>query len=368
MTNASFTVVSHNFTTLNDEHLELGIDIIPRFLAQRKPSHLYMYPLKTEPQIIIVPEAMPYSQFSVYLQTVTTDKFFGFSLMTIAVVMLLLIAVRYVEERKIVVLDSVTDVLNLLMNDNGCIKYQRLSVTEASIIVPLTFVGAVVVNGILSNLQSYLTRPVLQPQISTPEDIYSSMLPIFTWSNGWKTQLVKVLTNLTDSRFNNWDDRVAILLEDDFNSELGKFNRSASFLVDLTTANLLIAMQKRLEIKGFHNPQIRISNFLVAYRLSERFLFFGRLNEIIHRIKSAGLFDLWSRADDSKLAKFIKVARDENDVDRFPIPMFIVYGWIASVIIFLVEIVWNQVDCSAIFVDNIRSRLRRRSVGTYPDG
>ncbi len=340
MMNASYTLAEHNFTILYDEHFDFAIDILPRYFSQNRPNDLYIYPLKTEPQIIVVPEALPYSEFSVYLQTVTNDKFFGFSLITIAVVMLLLTGFRYIKQKEFLLFKSVADVLNLLMNDNGYIKYQRLTSVEALLIVPLTFVGAIIVNGILSNLQSYLTRPVIQPQINTLDDIYHSMLPIITWTDGWKTELVRVLTNTT-SHF-NWEEKVIVLPEPLYNKQVGNFNRSGTFLVGLSTAKLLFYHQKRIGVKGYHNPNIRISNFFVSYKLSVRFLFFERLNDIIQRIHSAGLYQLWTRADNANMAKFIEVVPEVDDIDRFPIPMVIVYGWIASAIILLLEIIWKK--------------------------
>lgn len=65
--------------------------------------------------------------------------------------------------------------LNLVLNDNGAIDYQLLTCVEALLIVPLTFVGMIFVNGMLSNLQSYITNKIIQPQIDTVEDIYRSI-------------------------------------------------------------------------------------------------------------------------------------------------------------------------------------------------
>lgn len=367
MMNASYMLVQHNFSILRDEHLEFGIDIIPRYFRQSEVSQLYIYPLKTESQVIIVPEAVPYSEFSAYLQTVTTDKFFGFSLLTIAVVILLLNIFRYIKQRKISFFKTAADVLNLLMNDNGRIRYSQLSPVEVLLIVPLTFLGFVIVNGILSNLHSYLTRPVLQPQINTPEDIYRSTLPIITWSNRWKQQLIGVLSNLT--KYDDWADRIIILEEHLFDRHLANLNRSASLLIDLSTANLLLNYQKRIDIKGYHNPNIRISNFFVSFKLSDRFLFFERLNDIIHRIQSAGLYQLWTRTDDVDLAKFIKLKAEKLDVDRFPIPMFIIYGWIASVIVLVLEIFWKHFKLSQITIlaEKIGQFLRNFSCKTKID-
>lgn len=80
---------------------------------------------------------------------------------------------------------SEADVVNVPMNDNGAIKYPFLSRYEACLLLPLTFVGLIFVNGILSSLQSFLTRPIRQPQINTVEDMYQSQILITTTHEFW---------------------------------------------------------------------------------------------------------------------------------------------------------------------------------------
>lgn len=177
--NCSFVEVEHNFTNFNNTWLsELyrnGIDIIPGFIRQDAMEKLAMYPFIMDPLNIVVPAALPYSAFSAYLRAVTSDKIFVYFLIAISVVMLLLLIFRYIKQRKVLIFQSVADVLNLLMNDNGAIKYMQLSSIEIMLIVPLTFVGLVFVSSVLSTLQSFVTRPVLQPQINTIESVYENI-------------------------------------------------------------------------------------------------------------------------------------------------------------------------------------------------
>jgi len=239
---------------------------------------------------------------------------------------------------------SVADVLNLLMNDNGYIRYQQLSCAEVFLIVPLTFVGFVIVNGILSNLKSYLTRPVLQPQIDTIEDIYRSPLPILV-DKEWKTALTDVLTNST--KYENWSDKI---IEEDaeiYEKQLITYNTSTTILTSMKSVNVLLRLQKRLNIKGFRNPRIHMFCDVFTYYVNPKFLFFNRLNEIIHRIQSAGLYELWLRKDDSKYEdEILKGSRKEMIVKNFEFPSFIIYGWLAGVIMLVIEIIWKNFKLS----------------------
>lgn len=366
--NASFVIVP---VSSSSESTEKRIDIIPnlyQILAFMKNLSFHIYPLRMEAQVIVVPEALPYTEFSAYVRTLTSDTFFGYSLITIAAIMLFLSAIRYIKQKKILFFQSVADVLHLLMNDNSFIKYQRLSLAEAVIIVPLTFIGLVIVNGILSNLKSYLTQPVLQPQINTIEEIYRSPFPIVAW-NGWKSQLVDALTRTTNHK--DWNDKILALKDAEFFEQLQMFNASASFLADQRYSQWVIEIQKRLKIKGFHNPKIQMFNYLVGYHVFYKFLFFERLHEIVLRIQSTGLWDVWWRIDyvgirNKILERNVERFKDQNKtlVANFEFPMLVVYGWLLSVIVFVIEIVWKNFKLSQmkklqrIFVKKLRQFLR----------
>lgn len=137
------------------EYMENEVFMFPTLFIQNDPRNLNMYHMHIRPVVIVVPEALPYSEFSAYLKTITSDIFFTYFLILIASVIVMLSVFRYKKHNKSVFFQSVTDVVNLLMNDNGYIEYGLLSRYEAFLIVPLTFIGLIFVNGIWSNLQSY---------------------------------------------------------------------------------------------------------------------------------------------------------------------------------------------------------------------
>lgn len=116
-------------TTLNKMNatyieVEDNFDIDTALYILDEVPHQHVYPLLINSQIIVVPESLPYSEFLFYLRYLTSDKSFVYSLVTIAAVMLLLIVFRYIQKKKILIFQSVTDVLNLLMNENGSINYR----------------------------------------------------------------------------------------------------------------------------------------------------------------------------------------------------------------------------------------------------
>lgn len=102
-----------------------------------------IYPMIMEILTVVVPKARPYPEFAAYLKTVTSDSFFGYSLIIIILIIFLITAFRYVKYKKILLYQSAADILNLLMNDNGAIKYQQLTYSEMFLIIPLTFAGMV---------------------------------------------------------------------------------------------------------------------------------------------------------------------------------------------------------------------------------
>lgn len=348
MMNASFRMVENNCSAIA-EYFANDIDFVPRIFFNEKSVEMSMYPIDVIPMVIVVPEAQPYSSFTAYIQTVTSDQFFGYALITIVLTMLLLGIVRYIQQKTIFFFRSVTDVLNLLLNDNASINYGKLSVVECCLIVPLTFMGFIIVNGILSNLTSYLTKPQHQPQVNSVEDIYRSENPISVWNEHWQHKLATMLT--MQSNHTDWSDKVVVrdglLLFEQFTL----FNRSVSFLEDLNYVKSLLRIQKRLNIKGYHIPDARMYKYLLTYPINRAFPFTDRFNEIVGRIVSAGLYDRWLREavgafEQDVVKKNLKVLKVREGIDRFPVPVFIVYGWIASIIVFAVESIWKRLKLS----------------------
>lgn len=295
----------------------------------------------------MVPEALPYPQFSSYLQTITSDSFFGYSLIIIVGVILLLTYFRYRKQKKILFYKSVIDVVSLLLNDNSGIKYGRLSITEVFSIVPLTFAGLIFVNGILSTLQSYVTRPIMQPQIDTLEDIYWCPYPIYTALKDEAIYVADILSNLSNT--GDWSNKIRVVESEEFLRQIGTFDKSKSFLLGRSFVNSVIRTQKKLNIKGYHIPRFYVYKFIGSYSVHNAFPFYERINEILHRIQSAGLYAHWIRDDEKRHANFLlqtyKPSKINENIDfvRFQLPMPIIYGWCLSIVIFVFESIWKKI-------------------------
>lgn len=344
--NASYTVVQYSVNKTTDYDIHVGgmSNISPPYPITIVKHHLL---------VIVVPEALPYGEFAAYLKAFTKNSFFGYSLILIIAVMLILSIIRWITRNRILILESVVDVLNLLMNDNTSIKYQRLHHSEFFVIVPLTFVGLVIVNGIFSNLQSYLTQPILQSQIHTIEDVYNSPLHIVAQTEYQKNLVANALNTL--SKHDNWADKIRV--DENVNSQAETYNRSLTFLSLLDSANKLLRVQKQLGIKGYHVTETYVHKYFHSHMVHKEFPFIDRLNEIIRRLQSAGLYDEWKRREDSLVDKlFIEEKREyfkyhtqtdvADEIEPFPIPMFIVYGWIAGSVILIIEIICK--NCKSI--------------------
>lgn len=360
--NATFTEVEVYLNSINDITLmELDtIDVMGTSYSVNPGDVVNVYPIIMEAFVIVVPEAMPYSEISTYLLAVTSGNIFSYSLISIIAVMLLLTFFRYMQQKKILFFRSAADVLNLLINDNLAIKYQELSRVEMFLIVPLTFAGFVITNGILSTLKSYLTRPVLQPQIKTVDDIYRSPFPIFSHYDMYLQSAIDVLGNL--SKHEDWTSKFYLAKFELVDKEMRMFNTSISFLERLSYANFVLDVQKRLNIRGYYVPELYIHKCIVSYPVNDDFPFIERLNEIIHWIRNAGLYEKWRKENFNEFVKyisqnreFIKTTREQSEVEQFEMPIFIVYGWIVGLIVFVIEIIWKKLKLSWI-VSQIKSK------------
>lgn len=144
-----------------------------------------------------------------------------------------------------------------------------------------------------------------------------------------------------------------------------EFSRSVSFLASDDTIGVNSLIQKRLNIIGYHNTNIEIARFLFSYPVGETFLFTERLNEIIHRLHSAGLHDQWLRKDYAAEVKFrLKIVwesmqKQEQAADNvLQFPFFIVYGWIGGIVVLVIEIIWKKFKISRL-MKWLRLRIRK---------
>lgn len=349
--NASLAEVGDNQKTPM-ELLKSGADVVKNVYVPRNEKDLDVYPVTFKDYVILVPESLPYSEFLTYLRNGMSAKIFIFSIISTIGSIVVLSILRYTKQKRNWIPQSAADVFNLLLNDNGHIKYQQLFRAEIFVVVPLTFVGFIIVNGILSNFKSHLTRPVLQPQIDTAEDIYISKLPVLTHSLPWKREIVQLLSGRTN--YSDWDERI-VVDEDEVQKCIEIFDSTKAIFVRSDLADYLLRTQRSLNIRGYHQIPIEFPKFLFTYMVHRRFLFFERLNDMIQRLKNSGLYDLWLRRDfairEGVILKYNLLRLQHQgtaSVERFEFPMLIVYGWLAGLVVFITEIIWKKVKGNSI--------------------
>lgn len=335
MMNASLEIVSPYVITKEN-------DIVMWQQRLYATSRNNLYPWVVHKFTVLVPEAQPYPEFMAYFIALTSSGVIALSIAMIVLIIGVLSFARFMRREKLQFFNCIVDVINLIMNDNGNIKYQRHSDVELFIIVPLTFVGLIFVNGILSALQSYVTRPVMQPQIDTIEDIYKSSLMIATRDRHSTTD---ALTNQLEK---NWTGRI------DDNGPLfmkmDEFNQSHCYVAADFESELYLQIQKRLQISGYHISRVHISSAFKSFSIyPPHFPFSERLNEILHRVYSAGLFTFWESITVDIMAKqawkikFETMKIEELELgNNVQLPSFIYYGWAASGLVFILEIIWKN--------------------------
>lgn len=186
----------------------------------------------------------------------------------------------------------------------------------------------------------------MQPQINTVEDIYKSPFRILTSDEFWERRTTNILESLFDQ--GHWDDKVVQVDLEELNSQIDSYNTSISFMSKRPSAKMLLDVQKRLNIRGYHISQLQIQKFVASYPVNPDFPFVERLNEIIHWIRNAGLYEKWLQDELSRTAlNYYKKCehlknRDETDIQTFPVPFFIFYGWFAGIIVLIIEIIWKN--------------------------
>lgn len=356
VTNASYTMVK--FVEITDGHdiqdmvmngtIDLGPQSHPLFAWN---SPIYLYPIYMDTVAIIVPSAEPYAEFAAYLETFFDYTLFYALLLTMFLVITSLTLIRYMKYQRILFFQSVADVINLFMNDNMAIDYRNLYRAESFIILPSTLAGFVIINIILSILTSFLTRPMDQPELNTFADIERSPFPVMVPTQKNVDQLVEDFKHIWNI---DWSHKIASSSFDEFLRQILSFNTSICFVYFGSKVKNLLEHQKRLNIRGFRIPTQTISQTIFCYVVPVDYPLKHCFNEIIQWIMNAGLYWKWT---DESYFEFVEkgyfsktVNGAERSGEKYYVPMFIVYGWIGSGFVFIIEIVWNRIKEKNVYL------------------
>ncbi len=340
--NATVTLIERNGKNLS----EADEDALPYILAISE-RYFCLYPHWISHLVLMVPHAKPLTSFMTFLMNLMTTRIFGYAILTIALISLVLITSGHLQRNELRVFKSFADVLNILMNDNVEINYRQLRLAEVWIIVPLTFVGLVAVNGIMSTVLSYVTLPTYLNQIKTLNDLYkSSSVPLFVEEHV-SGMVIKQLTNL--SGHGGWEDRVRAKSQREIKQQLRLLNNNMAFANDQDNSKLMLEVQKRLDVEVFYMlAEPYLQKRLHTINTHKFFVFNDYLNDMVHHLQSGGLFGKWyDEFDRDSVASTLKLyvnfqKRIVEDSDLEKIPTIVWCGWIASVMAFICEIIWKN--------------------------
>lgn len=329
---------------------EAKYDILP-YETIKPYNYFTIYPHKTAHIVMIVPHAPPITGYVAILKNITSENLFCYTFIVISVVFLALVASRYMSESRISFFASAADVLSLLMNDNATIKYQQLRAAEAWIVLPLTFVGLVVVNGILSILLSHAALPLYHNQIKTFDDLYQSSVPVL---NDGSSSEVYIERLEALSPHGGWRKKVHDLDIDEMNEDSFTFNNTVAFIILYEEGELLLELHQRLNLESFHMiSKPYLLKYFYAYSSSKKFVYNEYLNALLHYFQSAGLIERWyemKQRDAMRHLLRVHANRKYTSVDdsELGIPAVVWCGWIASLVVFICEIIWQKTKLQEI--------------------
>lgn len=353
-----------SFSVVSREHLG---DIIVNGLKNFPMEDFFFHEISVEEEhlpriyphlmlkiVMIVPHAQPHSDFWAYLQNKSWKQLIFYSIIMIMTASLLLIVSGNIGTKKSSPFQSVADVLNLLMNDNMAIKYGQLPYADVCIIVPLTFTGLIVMNGILSIFKSYLTIPIYEHQINTIDELYESRIPMHVNEIYWADHLTETLESIW--HYGGWKNRVVGVNHPALRKQMDTFNNSFGIFLFSDLARVYLEAQKRLGLKAYH--LITATNLGVStvhFRANDEFPFIEPINDLIHNLQSAGLMNKWIEEGDETIVKFIydlNVNRPLSQQSKgsgsdnvlVAVPTVVWYGWSVSLIAFICEIIWSKVQ------------------------
>ncbi|XP_037040284.1 uncharacterized protein LOC119077206 [Bradysia coprophila] len=348
---------NNNF--LENSEIDFDTNVQPIQISQPRVSNVIIYPIFKDKTVMIVPKSKPYPEFLAYLQLFTSTNVFIYIIFTIALTIVLLTLIRHKDDKEANLFKSGSDILYLLMNENGFITYQMRSLSEICLLVPLTFAGFIFVNGFMSILQSYLIQPVMQPQINTLEDIYKSNIMIYPDLDDLQ-DMFRSLTTYKGRKEASNSYTYKSRLRGRFS---GIFSESENFWKEKEQT------EEKLGVRGFHISDVYLDESLYAYRVNDAFPFADRMNDIISRLQCAGLIERWTRftaaapftgnvEDRDKLLReevvfhYLSAPNLPYNEEPSDFPIFVIYGWGVSAIVFFMEILFH------LLLSNF-SRIRR---------
>ncbi len=343
-------------------------DIMPYQKTVISINKYETYPHREITMMLLVPHAMPFNGFVAYLQNLISKHLFAYTLVVIVAASLLLTVSGYLHRKNISFFQCVANVVNLLMNDNTFIRYRQLHLADVCVIVPLTLTGMIVVNGIVSIAQSCLTSPIYERQINTIEDLFKSPVRIIVSDEFWAEKTIRSLENL--SQHGGWSEKVSVVNISQSRSGTSIFGDSIALHVSITDAKVLLETHKRLNVEEYHLlTETYLDKNLVAFQLNRDFPFTKPINHIIHNLQSAGLIGKWLNDKDQQIIQaMMKFYRNKefkmiraSDSGESTIAIVIGCGGIASVIVFVCEIIWNKIEFKAM--PRIENLKEKRSMG-----
>lgn len=294
-----------------------------------------IYPMVLEIVSMVLPEPRPYGTFQAYIQIATSTGFMGYSLGTVLAVVLVLMCSRRINSRNILLYQCFIDVMNLLLYDNTAIKYQRMSFSEIMLILPITFAGFIIVNGFLSSLKSQLTQPMMQPRIETIDEFYNSPIPMTTPNEYWLAKDAEMLNNLLNHE-GNFTPKMRVI-------EYSKFVEQIIAEEMFSFAEYNSIAKFMCKHKKYYITKIQMQRIWYSHNLRSDCPFIDRFNEIIYRITQAGLYEKWWRDASVEDRVFRNASGEELHGEQFSAPIFIVYGWIVGIFVFVVEVNWERI-------------------------
>lgn len=183
--------------------------------------------------------------------------------------------------------------------------------------------------------------------MDTIKDLYESSIPILTNEMEWRDKFVKLLEDI--SNYGGWSGKVRGVPLAQLKSEFESFNDSVAYFALDYDVLAYVEVQKRLDLKLYHVLLSEtLGRHLITYQLNADFPFIDTINGIVHRLNGAGLIEKWATELEENLSKKmleknLKRFKLKSDVvGGFFVPTAVWCGWIASLVVFSFELIWNK--------------------------
>lgn len=332
LTNVRINSTKRAQVGLVQDFADMSFNIMESYSQMKAVNVTNLYPYEIDQICVLVPKTKRISPILNIIKPLNSEtQLFVLLICILSICLIFMITFRTDEQR------SIIDVLFLLLELQMLSSTSRIlsNRTETIIITGFIFYSFILMSSYQCVLTSLLIIPLYEQEINTIKELMATKLTLIVPS-----MIKEDLERLYESDFT---DRMIIKELWDMNSTISHDN-DYGLILSQKNAKIYINSKKNL-VSQFHLMQECLYSNPQTYALSIQSKYEQNINNIMGRIREAGLSTFWEKKDSViPIAHIENIFIDYDVVIHFFLILYI--GYIAGFLIFMLELVYHRYMCT----------------------